>query len=846
MSQRRCQMSRPHTRFAHLLLLLSQLLRQAVWVSLGLAMFTLLGCEGCNSTDPEDLKAKEEARKKLEEAKKKKEELEIGLLQPLLGQELSEEDLIEGKPKLLVKPGHWMPTSQPMKANFDDFVLQSSNTLVDDNRQPVKLPLTPFTYEVARPVVLAKGRAKVVQGEVFIPEESESNRIRSTLLNTKNRANKLETFPELMKMPPYQYFLLVLAPAPERYTFLKVTDTVRSRWEQEYGEESLPHYRVSLAAADKELPLSPNALSWSTIAAVFWDDVDVSRINAEQQQALLDWLHWGGRLIVNGPDSLERLRGTFLDKYLPVDSKGTRKLTAADLSEWSAYWGVREQGAGIPPLAPVSPISGVNLAPREGARAVEGGGGLFYEKDVGLGSIVVSSIQLTQREFINWPGYDGFLNSALLARPRRLFDEAISEGIRVSWTDYPGSQLDAHFTTGVRMMARDAGAKANSRFTTSDANRYDLDRISEYTLRSDRNGGVAAWNSFGNISTTARSQLQEAAGVEMPGAGLVLFCVGVYLVVLVPLNWMIFRTIGRVELAWVAAPFIAILGTYGVVWMAQLDIGFVRAQTEIALLEFHGGYPRGIVTRYTAFYSSLSTTYDVKYDAEQSVGVPFATRLDRNDPSLRDQQYDVSFESLSSPHLKGLAITSNSTRMLHSEQIYAAEGGVRLGKSSRGLLQVENNTGLNLRDVVVMRRYFPAGEAEPAYKASWIGYLRSGNSEVLGLTDYDYNPDRLPFQEDRTQVEVGQTGQFDVDNLLLEAFQFPGKEDPRYNRREEIRLVGRIDEVLPGLDVTPSATQVQGTTVVVAHLSYGAPLRQLPDVNSRSDVMTEKPGLFDD
>lgn len=846
MSHRRCQMSRPRSHSAHLWLFLRQLLRQAAWVSLGLAVFAMAGCKGCSSTDPDDPKAKEEARKKLEEAKKKKDELEIGLLQPLLGQDLSEDEVAEGKPKLLVKPGHWMPTSQPMKANFDDFVLQSSNTLVDDNRQPVKLPLTPFTFEVTRPVVLAKGRAKVVQGEVFIPEDSKGKRLRSTLVNTKNRANRFEAFPELLKMPPYQYFLLVLAPEPERYTFLKVTDTVRSRWEQEGGDPSLPHYRVSLADATKELPLSPNALAWSTLAAIIWDEVDVSRLSAEQQEALLDWLHWGGRLIVNGPDSMEKLRGTFLDKYLPVDSEGTRKITANDLSGWSSYWGERAEGKGVPPLEPVAPLSGTKLVPREGARAVEGGGGLFYETNVGLGTIVVSSIQLTQREFINWPGYDGFLNSALLARPRRLFEEAPFEGIRVSWVDHPGSQLDAHFTTGLRMMARDAGASANSRLVQSGMNQYNLNQFDDYAFQADRKGGVAAWNSFGKISTTARNRLREAAGVEMPGAGLVLFCVGMYLVVLVPINWMIFRTLGRVELAWVAAPFIAILGTYGVVRMAQLDIGFVRAQTEIALLELHADYPRGIVTRYTAFYSSLSTTYDVDYDLDQSVGVPFAAGLAEDDPSLRDQRYDVSFEVQTNPHLKGLAITSNSTRMLHSEQIYSAEGGIKIGKSSRGITQVENNTGLNLRDVVVIHRYFRPGQAEPSYKASWIGFLRSGGSEILGLTDYDYNTERLPFADDRTQVEVGKEGQFNVDKLLLEAFRFPGKEDPRYHRRDEIRLVGRIDEVLPGFEVTPSATQVEGTTVVVAHLQYGKPLKPRPDVNSRSDVMAQTPRLLDD
>ncbi len=43
-----------------------------------------------------------------------------------------------------------------------------------------------------------------------------------------------------------------------------------------------------------------------------------------------------------------------------------------------------------------------------------------------------------------------------------------------------------------------------------------------------------------------------------------------------------------------ATPIIALGGMAAVVKMAQLDIGFARAQTELAVLELQSGYPRGI------------------------------------------------------------------------------------------------------------------------------------------------------------------------------------------------------------------------------------------------------------
>jgi hypothetical protein len=362
----------------------------------------------------------------------------------------------------------------------------------------------------------------------------------------------------------------------------------------------------------------------------------------------------------------------------------------------------------------------------------------------------------------------------------------------------------------------------------------------------DRPGGLAAWNAFGPVSSASRSLLVEAAGVQMPGAGFILGCLALYLVVLVPLNWMVFHTLGRVEWAWIAAPAIAVLGTLAVVRLAQLDIGFVRSQSEIALLELQGALPRGLLSRYTAFYSSLSTTYDVTFDQANTVATPFPVG-EEVQRKIGDRQFDVSFEQHTDTVLRGLAVSSNSTRMLHSEQMVELEGPLKLGMSSRNYPQVENHSGLNLRNVVVVHRYFEDDQDRPQYKASWIGELRHDVSAVLGLTPYDLASDRLPFADERAQAaRESRTQRMNVDELLKLAFQFPRENDPRYARREEYRLVGQIDEVLPGAEAAPAASQIQGVTVVLAHLSYGDQPLARPDVNSRGDVKTTTTNLFED
>ncbi|NOY42231.1 MAG: hypothetical protein GXP26_10390 [Planctomycetes bacterium] len=825
--------------------------RPVACVLLAVAMLTTVGCGGCD-TQPVDAQAKklEEEKKKKEDAEKKKKlPVEIGELLPQLGRDLeSNKEAAEvggdTGARILVKPGHWTPTVQRMKANYEDFVGRSSVALLDGKNQPTVLRNTRYSLLASRPIALAKGRAKLIESELFVPEQTTGKRVRAALVNRESgREMEGTKNPILVKMPSYQYYVVVLAKEVSRYGYLKVTDTVRAPWEEEFDVASAPHYRVVLADATKEIPLSVNMLAWSSIAYLFWDEVDPTRLSVEQQEALVDWVHWGGRLIINGPDSLETLRGSFLDDWLPAESGGPRMVTAADLLPWSNYWAKRSQGKQLPTIKLTQPWSGIRLKPKDNARELAGGAGLFYELGVGQGSVVVSAVQLAERDLVNWKaGYDSFLNAGLLRRPRRQFAAGVYDGSRVGWADFAGRRLDAHFITGLRMFARDAATKANfQRIETVSSNQFGMADTS-VSEKIDRPGGVGAWNPTSPISVAAREVLEEATAVRIPSAGFVVACLAAYLVVLVPLNWMVFRTLQRVEWAWIAAPIIALLGTYAIVRMVQLDIGFVRSQTEVALLELHGNYDRGLLSRYTSLYSSLSTTYDIGYEHPTAVALPFPSQ-DGNPLKIGDSSSQVVFEKNRETHLRGLTVSSVSRRTVRSEEMFEFEGTLRLGVSSRGHPQVENFTGLNLHNVAVIHRSFDQ-TGKPQYRGSWIGDLRSNDSAVLGLTALAYSTESLPFAEElKEAVEGSETDFQGTDSLLKLAFRFPQDEDLRRQRQEEYRLVAVLDEVLPGTEVSPAASQIRGVTIVLAHLEFGDLPQPLPDVNSREDVVEKKEEL---
>ena len=244
------------------------------------------------------------------------------------------------------------------------------------------------------------------------------------------------------------------------------------------------------------------------------------------------------------------------------------------------------------------------------------------------------------------------------------------------------------------------------------------------------------------------------------------------------------------------------------------------------------------MSRYTALYSSLSTTYDVTFDESTALATPFpaSQRTSPNDEKV----WDVVFENQNATRLSGLAVSSASTKMVHSEEISPLAGSLRIGQSSRGHAQLINRLGYPLRDVVVINRSFNGGSS-PKYQSSWIGQLRDGDSAVIGFQSLPFSKDRIPHSEQRKQAsDAAPVSKIDVEKLIKMAFQFPAGEDPLGSRRDETRVVGWIDQVLPGTEVSPSASQIVGATVVLAHINYGELLRPEPDVNSRSDVIQVK------
>lgn len=783
-------------------------------------LVTLPGCGGCRKT-PEQIQAereKKEAERRAREREKKKPDLELGKLVSLPHG--------PGSQACPYKPGHWTTTSLTAKANNFDLLGDLETTVVGPNGKPVGLPGMPYTSTGSREVGLPKGQVKRLESVWYAPPVGSDASVSTRVIARKGGRGVYDQGHALKRMPSYQYHFVVLARWPQSYKFLEGLDSVKNPLnltvESSEGESNLGYYRVHLLAAEKRTTLPPHALFWTSIAYLLWDDAEPGALRLEQRDALIDWLHWGGQLIVSGPDSLDALASSYLGPYLPATTTRTRELTAADWKELDDVWTPKADARPGRRLAPVGAWSGIELDVHPDARAVPGTGGLLVERRVGRGRIVVSAFDLDGPELTSWPGFDGLFNACLLGRPPRSFHEGDFE-VQVNWAPGAGvARLDPRAVCKLRYFGRDTGKK----FVASPRTEDDVLGGEDASV-SPPGTEPGSWSDFNDVPNSAREALRTAARIEVPERMFVVWVVAVYLLILVPANWIVFRSIGRVEWAWAAAPVIAIVYTVVVIRLAHLDIGFARSLTEIAVVETQGDYPRAHVTRYTAMYTSLATTYDFYLEDPGAQVQPFPKSNESDyDYLIGDKPARLQYRFGGDVRMRGYHVMSNATGMVHSEQMADLGGPIALEEAAGGGWQVVNQTAFTLHEAGVVRRD-ESGEVETA----WVGTLEPEDGADLRFSRPEKNAagplwanrrSRSPWTaEERDQRELNFRN-------LVELAEHPDRLEPG-----DVTLVGWLDEEIPGLVIRPTAPQSRRAALVVAHLRYGFGEDPRPDVTPR-------------
>jgi len=858
------------------------------WLPL-LLLPLVVGCDGCRMTSPAD----EEAR----QLEQQQPPFTSIAAKAYPGNRADAGN--GGFPDGSVKPGHWASVELTIRSNRDDrrgtvltrAEVTKSETIFNDDALAPDEPDSAKSILVRRPAVLPKGQRRRLDTRLQVPDRGsrtvDAVRFDGDFL-AGDASGALSLRPsQFAAMPPQTYFFVILTDRPERFVRLQTADWV-SAFESDLSfAKSRDNYRIVIPPTQGILPIAETALDWTSTSVLLWDDVPTTALTPSQRTAVLDWLHFGGLIIVNGPAGVDSLTERTFRNLLPIRAEGVE-----ELSNDAAMQLIRSQsiltdpsidqvGAEIEQSVSQIAIAGQTLAPD--AVAI-GEGGLLVERRVGRGRIVQSRVDLMSDWFLKWRSYDSFFNSAILGRPPRVFRPIPKQELAVQQLPIPtyvdGQPVegedslplrqtfigveydfaDPTINTAVRWFSRDARMPAVLSDEQSDVialsetepgtgqsieniepdaapERSENATDTETTvasidpwLSSDTwphpTSGLGGWKNDSPLVSWGRETLRNEIGLTIPDSGLVFRSLLVYLIVLIPVNYILFRMLGRLEWAWLAIVPLSILGALWVARAAQLDVGFARSRNEVAMLEIPKDYSRGHLTRVIGLYNSLASQYRVDFaspDAAIEMIRMGASAKDREANLFGTVDPELSFGFEAGPSLDNISVGSNAYGVVHTEQIIDVDGVIGLqtaapesSEESADALTTDdavvvNRSSLELLDTFVVER-----DIDGEVRIAPLGTLSSGSKKPIrwqpaaGVTV----PGDLPM------------GMTDVIERLLGAGTLvPGS----------ARLVARVDNPLSGLTISPDCKQVRSQTVVLVHLDY--PSR--PEVQTDKNLVTD-------
>jgi hypothetical protein len=735
-----------------------------------------------------------------------------------------------------VKPGHWYQTRQKLKANQNDESLTATLYQIDGNSNPTTVRNLGIPLQFNRDISLAKGQEKTIELKLLQtdwPFESMEP------TNTTGKSNKLSIFMRysqrglgapvideeflLRPLKDYQYDMLVLSRNTPQHIFWRGLDCIV--WPQAINDESsriAPHRVIDIAEEDLGQSIPNQLMTMTSISHMVINDVSLNTLPEDHQKAILDWLYFGGTIIINGPDAIAGIELSILKTYAPIQQTSSTTLTQGQIDKLNDTnsWRIRyaktpsKDAIAFKPSESISILQGQLAEDSSWITDLEG---LVAERLVGQGRIVMTSFPMNHTALVNWPSYSALIQNAILRKPARrvnlepefqlVYDESSS-----------GRETDPKLTTRLRLWARDLVGSSSSAPKESMAN--PSSKVSSY----------GAWNSESFVTNTSSNYLKKLSGINVPNLSTIFKWLSGYLIVLVPMNWLVFRLLGRLELAWLAAPLIAIAGVFVIARAVQLDVGFSRSQTSLQFIELHNRYPRGLLSSHHALYSSLTTNYKIVYPEGEGIVCPMPQPRQRSLLSAGGLlPYKIADEK--GTGFQSFPVLSNTIGLVQSEEVVSLTGAISwtIDQDARSF-QVTNDSQSIIRDVIL-----EGSDDSGAKLRAVVGTLEPGEQKKGTLdqpVDSDLNWDiQLPTE--------GKSGQ-DFDKLALEQnLKLIFKNYPI--QHGEWIAMGWTESPLSKLQIAPSTAQTRSATLVLMHAKT-APLgpiehdRQLmPKINKDDD-----------
>lgn len=670
-----------------------------------------------------------------------------------------------------IKPNHWITVQNEGYSKKEDFngVLKHSMRLA--NLQYKQIPGTRYFLRSQRPASLVKEQLKRFEAPIIAPDHPTLTVVPE--LETNNGVELVREVDRFLELKPHQYHMVLLTDSPENYSFFRFMPSVWNvRLNQylmmndasmfdsiddtsvDYSENpdkmqiDALYYKLTISDWDNGAELPSQLQQWTSIAYLIWTDgYSPGELTEDQKLAMIDWLHFGGQLIVCG-DAINNLKGSFLEPFLPVTAKGQANANGAQMTRMVRNWSLETDTNGDLVSPTFSEDENLLISTwelNEQGQELPDCEGLVAEREVGKGRTVCVAFPINHNKLRSWSGLDNWFNSCLLRRPGRNFTdldslefyESADKPRGFAWKTIAESEKTPTFYTQFRLATRDwntASLGATNRLQGSTLNQHLLQSAEQRRFSNSTDPTThspAAWNDYSRMASAARQTLKDQAGITPPKREWVLKALMIYLAILVPVNYLIFRLVGRLEWAWFAIPLISVIGGITVVRAASLDIGFSNKRLQINVVEFAPGYSRAHLAGFGSLYSSLTSSFQYESENPSTVALPFPT-ADVSTPSA-ERPVEFRYEVGRQPRFGPQSVLSNTMEMYRFEQQVDLGGSFQLSPDQS---QLSNQSSLVLQDTVLLR----SNAAGSEILAAKVGKLAPGqNTDLNWQTVSDLN-----------------------------------------------------------------------------------------------------------
>ncbi len=383
------------------------------------------------------------------------------------------------------------------------------------------------------------------------------------------------------------------------------------------------------------------------------DNIPAGDINSAVQSALVEYCLAGGTLVVCGGSNAAWLNASPFARVLPVRVRGLRTLHVTPRNV--AGLGMRSPGPQSITLSHVE-------VTEEAESHAWSGNPVMVRKRVGRGEIVFLAFSLSHPEVLRWEGRAA-LGNRICRRQHRpsILSPKLSKAQSNTWC---GTQ-------------------------------------------------PAAAGPYGSLLAALE---QSPLIVTVPRRDVGGFLL-IYLLVVSPAAYFLFKKLDRVELAWAACPLIAIAFSLLPLSGQLANRPAEASVTEVRVIEAAANARTGLATSLVTIYSEYGLNSDVRFTGQRLLACdPHAERADM--PRLETLSINVAYGT--ETQIKDLRVLRGSIRTFGTFDRVSMGNGVEVQADDRQV-RVRNRSGIDLEDAYWVT---PRG-------ASLVGFVGNGRERVV-------------------------------------------------------------------------------------------------------------------